>query len=226
MDEILIEEKKYVSSKRAAKITGYAKDYIGQLCREGRVPARLVGRSWYVLESAIQDHRFGDEQKESQEETLTSLSGTWENPRYEAATFESIPPVNRVTDPANAEKGESTEIMESVADETNKLENDSIQETGEIPVPLHTEQSIHAREVTERAETPITSDEDDMPSRTVAGTVHTDKIRTSYAAPILLGVLTAFLLAVLAIVNTGYLDSYFIEHGALHQVAGIIMYNK
>ena len=59
MDEILIEEKKYVSSKRAAKMTGYAKDYIGQLCREGRVPARLVGRSWYVLETAIQDHRFG-----------------------------------------------------------------------------------------------------------------------------------------------------------------------
>ncbi|MHB1163603.1 MAG: hypothetical protein ACYCZZ_03760, partial [Minisyncoccota bacterium] len=59
MDELLIEGKKYISSKQAAKITGYAKDYIGQLCREGRVSARLVGRSWYVLEAAIQDHRFG-----------------------------------------------------------------------------------------------------------------------------------------------------------------------
>ena len=71
MDEIIIEEKKYISSKRAAKITGYAKDYIGQLCREGRVPARLVGRNWYVLETAIQDHRFGNpEQEVEQKEPL------------------------------------------------------------------------------------------------------------------------------------------------------------
>ena len=59
MDELVIGDKKYISSKRAAEVTGYAKDYIGQLCREGRVEARLVGRSWYVLDSAIQEHRFG-----------------------------------------------------------------------------------------------------------------------------------------------------------------------
>ncbi len=59
MDELVIEDKKYLSTKKAAQKTGYAKDYVGQLCREGRVPARLVGRSWYVLESALADHRFG-----------------------------------------------------------------------------------------------------------------------------------------------------------------------
>lgn len=103
MDEILIEEKKYVSSKRAAKITGYAKDYVGQLCREGRVPARLVGRSWYVLESAIQDHRFGADttkpteshiksaeshakiKKEKDETPITTKYSSWESPRYEAS---------------------------------------------------------------------------------------------------------------------------------------------
>ncbi len=62
MDEITLDDKKYVSSKQAAKLTGYAKDYVGQLCREGRVQARLVGRSWYVLESSIKDHRFGTQQ--------------------------------------------------------------------------------------------------------------------------------------------------------------------
>lgn len=61
MDELTIDDKKYISSKRAAQITGYAKDYIGQLCREGYVEARRVGRSWYVLEAAIKDHRFGNE---------------------------------------------------------------------------------------------------------------------------------------------------------------------
>lgn len=61
MDELVIGDQRYISSKRAADITGYAKDYIGQLCREGRVEARLVGRSWYVREAAIKDHRFGAE---------------------------------------------------------------------------------------------------------------------------------------------------------------------
>ena len=59
MDELEFDGKTYVSSKRAAQITGYAKDYVGQLCREGRVQARLVGRNWYVLESSIHEHRFG-----------------------------------------------------------------------------------------------------------------------------------------------------------------------
>jgi hypothetical protein len=100
MDELLIDEKKYVSSKQAAKITGYAKDYIGQLCREGRVPARLVGRSWYVLEAAIQDHRFGnpvvEAKKEVLEETPTeTLPWTRQAPRYEASPIEFLPTINR-----------------------------------------------------------------------------------------------------------------------------------
>ncbi len=104
MDEITIEDKKYISSKRAAKITGYAKDYVGQLCREGRVPARLVGRNWYVLETAIQDHRFGDseieqEKQEEEVETMPSIGAfpsTWETPKYEAYSEEILPSVNRL----------------------------------------------------------------------------------------------------------------------------------
>src|SRR3989344_5795304 len=54
MEESLIfEGKKFISSKRASEITGYAKDYIGQLCRAGRIEARLVGRNWYVEEESI-----------------------------------------------------------------------------------------------------------------------------------------------------------------------------
>ena len=61
MDEIRIGEKTYISSKRAAEVTGYAKDYVGQLCREGHVEAKMVGRSWYVFEPSIREHRFGKE---------------------------------------------------------------------------------------------------------------------------------------------------------------------
>lgn len=62
MDELTIGDKVYISTKRAAALTGYAKDYIGQLCREGRVEAKLVGRSWYVREESLRGHRFGEEE--------------------------------------------------------------------------------------------------------------------------------------------------------------------
>ncbi len=72
MEEIVFDGKKYISSKLAAKLTGYAKDYVGQLCRESRVTARLVGRSWYVLEDSIKEHRFGTENDSGKKTTNNS----------------------------------------------------------------------------------------------------------------------------------------------------------
>lgn len=88
MDELLIEDRRYISSKRAAEITGYAKDYIGQLCRGGYVPAKRVGRNWYVLESGIKDHRFGNASEEKSGAVVPHVRaelGVRENatPRYE-----------------------------------------------------------------------------------------------------------------------------------------------
>jgi len=98
MDELTIGDKVYISSKRAAAVTGYAKDYIGQLCREGRVEATLVGRSWYVLESSIRAHRFGPEvssaAKYAQEED-PSANSTWEAPNYMAEEVQTLPSVER-----------------------------------------------------------------------------------------------------------------------------------
>lgn len=53
MDELEIQGKKYISSKRASQLTGYAKDYIGQLARGGKLPGTRVGRAWYVDEEAL-----------------------------------------------------------------------------------------------------------------------------------------------------------------------------
>jgi hypothetical protein len=95
MDEITIGDKTYISSKQAAKITGYAKDYVGQLCREGRVEARLVGRNWYVLDSAIKEHRFGKEDDvevvTQQTEAVADRASTWQRPQYVAETPVLVP---------------------------------------------------------------------------------------------------------------------------------------
>ena len=178
MDEIIIEEKKYISSKQAAKITGYAKDYIGQLCREGRVPARLVGRNWYVLETAIQDHRFGDSEaeqeaiikKETKEEAkiespATILPTTWEMPRYEAISEEVISPTNKINN-LSQDMQESwkawfdrfdhtTEDVEDVGDDT-KLEDDIKPEEPELePEEIESEEIEQAPEENMAVDIPI-----------------------------------------------------------------------
>lgn len=101
MDELTLDGKVYLSSKRAAAVTGYAKDYVGQLCREGRVEARLVGRSWYVLEDSIRKHRFSEESKEISEETenieikeerIEEIEQVqWEKPEYTTEEVEILP---------------------------------------------------------------------------------------------------------------------------------------
>ncbi|MDE1966023.1 MAG: hypothetical protein KGI41_02190 [Patescibacteria group bacterium] len=101
MNEITIGDKTYVSSKRAAEITGYAKDYIGQLCREGRVEARLIGRNWYISDSALRAHRFGEEETpsaapETKVEAIPSIDALWDAPRY---GHESVEEVHEAAEP-------------------------------------------------------------------------------------------------------------------------------
>ncbi|MDB5190049.1 MAG: hypothetical protein JWN49_375 [Parcubacteria group bacterium] len=107
MDEITILDKTYISSKRAAEITGYAKDYVGQLCREGHVDAKMVGRSWYVFEPSIRKHRFGEEavveevaqsESEIQEDSASVEAETpvWEPSVYKSEAVDMIPELETV----------------------------------------------------------------------------------------------------------------------------------
>ncbi|MBI5045936.1 MAG: hypothetical protein HZC14_02975, partial [Candidatus Niyogibacteria bacterium] len=52
--EINLDDKKFTSLKEAAIISRYAKDYIGQLCRNKKIEAKRFGRDWFVnLENLI-----------------------------------------------------------------------------------------------------------------------------------------------------------------------------
>ncbi len=46
----------YVKVSVLAKKYKYTTDYIGQLCRAGKVKATLVGRAWFVREDSLKDH--------------------------------------------------------------------------------------------------------------------------------------------------------------------------
>lgn len=57
MDVLNVDGKSYVKASVLARELGYTADYIGQLCRGGKVDAQLVGRSWYVERDSIQSHK-------------------------------------------------------------------------------------------------------------------------------------------------------------------------
>lgn len=52
-DSINFDGKIYISSRRAAEMSKYSNDYIGQLCRGGKVVSRMVGRTWFVDKDSL-----------------------------------------------------------------------------------------------------------------------------------------------------------------------------
>lgn len=259
MDEILIEEKKYVSSKQAAKITGYAKDYIGQLCREGRVPARLVGRSWYVLETAIQDHRFGaadiqpKESGQTTEETASSdqvVPSTWESPRYEAypdnlqdswkewfnrvsdtktAVPDPIPNTEPVKEEIKEDDVETSSTIEEMPEPENKREEkDEHKESGaETNVPLRV---IYQEPPAELLPRNIIEKQEEQPQIEPKEDIEKDSSIKANKRVIkaikVSSILVATLFAVLAFVNSGYLDKYLISSIQVRIISGSILYIK
>jgi hypothetical protein len=57
MESISVGGKNYIKASVAARDLGYTADYVGQLCRSGKIDAELVGRTWYVHKPSIQSHR-------------------------------------------------------------------------------------------------------------------------------------------------------------------------
>ena len=62
METITLNGKVYIASRLAAKLAGYAQDYVGQLCRMQKLDATRVGRVWYVTEKSILNHKKTAEQ--------------------------------------------------------------------------------------------------------------------------------------------------------------------
>lgn len=57
MEVISIDGVEYIRASQLAKRFKYTSDYIGQLCRGGKVDAKLVGRTWYVNPDSLDGHK-------------------------------------------------------------------------------------------------------------------------------------------------------------------------
>lgn len=52
-DQINLDGKEYTSSKRAAQLSGYTQDYVGQLARSAQIDAQRVNGLWYVFMDSL-----------------------------------------------------------------------------------------------------------------------------------------------------------------------------
>ncbi len=236
MDDLIIDDKKYVSSKQAAKITGYAKDYVGQLCREGRVQARLVGRSWYVLESSIQDHRFGKQVEEEKpthdnDALVAQISlPTWEAPRYEPIESEPLPTIR----PREEVEVETTEVVPST---------EQIQAAWEsiytAPDAAEVQEEVIITELPPVAEQPKEQSaleapaamSMDIPLQRHADLAITKKAKRSNRILYIklvsaMLVLAGLASAAIAAVNSGYFDDYVISANRVPFITGLSVYEK
>lgn len=239
MDEILIEEKRYISSKRAAKITGYAKDYIGQLCREGKVPARLVGRSWYVLETAIQDHRFGNQEITQEKPTETPVLTQYE----EAFPVEVLPTMNRSQEEEIESSTEDDSEGIKISDSWKEWFNRVAEAESVVPVVKKTEMTedevLEDKEVRSVYIQPphellphsnqfaleSLSENKELKQPSVRQYKHASS-RTAVKVLRIGGVLLAVTIMTLAVIGSGYLDKYIISVSPVNIIAGVALYNK
>lgn len=256
MDEILIEGSKYVSSKQATKLTGYAKDYIGQLCREGRVPARLVGRSWYVLETAITNHRFGKDKDGAQGEDASPVtpaapaaSPAWESPRYETTPVEPLPPPALFTEIEDASlthdtTGDEGDISKRLEDSWKEWfsrignpQTDTPEEKETHDDKDHTEdatpitvRAIHHSLSAELLPRIVHTDSFAEKERVAEVPEHTGIRRTPHGRKRvvfqLAGALCALLIMISAILGTGEFDDLLISNDYFSAIAGISVYNR
>lgn len=84
MDKVLVDGTTYVKSSLLAKKFRYTSDYLGQLCRSGKVDCQLVGRSWYINEDSLLAH------KDSRYKEMRIDEKTLENSNFHNSTDSNL----------------------------------------------------------------------------------------------------------------------------------------
>lgn len=72
MDTVTVDGVQFIKAAKAAKSAGYTADYVGQLCRGGKIESRLVGRTWYVRDGELEEHRR-DKSRQNKSKTIQNV---------------------------------------------------------------------------------------------------------------------------------------------------------
>lgn len=121
---------KYISSKRAARLTGYAQDYIGQLVRMNKLNATKVGKAWFVEEAGLMQHVNGSNRLPVPVKQLAEVEVR--------SRSEYVSRVNAgISYPAswgaiNYLRDDSPLMPESISDKRDTAENNEIMDLGPV----------------------------------------------------------------------------------------------
>ena len=115
MEALVLDGKKYTKVSKAARDLGYTSDYVGQLCRSGKVSAHLIGRSWYVDQEELSTHRT-DKKRTSRVKAREQAKRTIKEHRTKSSTSRK-----GYTDIAISYENDSSELIP----ETRKITVDS-----------------------------------------------------------------------------------------------------
>lgn len=111
-NSILIEGINYISSSRAAEITKYSNDYIGQLCRAGKISAKRIGRLWFVDEAILLEYKKkSDENFKSQEELVAEGSTIQNDGMNSISAFDGIVDESRLSNLESNSSKQTEEIL-------------------------------------------------------------------------------------------------------------------
>jgi len=113
--------KNRITSKQAALLSGYAADYIGQLCRGGKLDAVMVGKTWMVVEESLKEHLDKIRQEEIQkieekkkEQQIKLIESRLRERAIEVAEVRQVPKVASVEKVAEARVRENVSAYEPV----------------------------------------------------------------------------------------------------------------
>lgn len=117
--DLYFDGKQFISSSRAAKISGYVNDYIGQLCRDGKLDCRMVGRTWYVSFESLISHKNanGSASKNRSKKSIEILAPNLTLEAPQIATLDVLPTVSAISTPVVLETKIEVPVAPSVAPE-------------------------------------------------------------------------------------------------------------
>ncbi|OYV26330.1 MAG: hypothetical protein B7W98_03195, partial [Parcubacteria group bacterium 20-58-5] len=180
----------------------------------------------------------------------------WESPRYEAATAEILPSISRLTEDNEEEApapdasdddsfsqnlqdswkawfervAEATPSIPDIVPEKREAEpvveekEEEEAEKGEVNVPIHTVYRQPPEELLPRRSAMAgyeESEDGEEPAQEGRG-----RRRGSLVALQFAGAMLAVIMASLAVLGSGYFDTYIVSHTRVSSVAGVSLYNK
>lgn len=165
----------YVSAARAAEITGYHQDYVGQLARTGKILSRHIGNRWFVERAGILNHKREKDALlgavQAQSVGLPNRSGGMKSentmsPDGDASTYFTYTRDDADLLPLTAQRADEAANLSSAGHEFSRIVQ--VGDSSAVLIPIRVVNRTH--DVAARNYSPAPSIRSDLPSATSGGT--------------------------------------------------------